>query len=119
MRFLTKCAIALVLPAFVPAEPFPSLATVTSTAAAGATWTNCPSPVVTDGDSLRCSERVRLLGIDAPELGQCPRNRRRVPGNGSVSRLSEAGAFSWAGPVYDGEAGPLRASGGGCDCWGS
>jgi len=29
LRFLTKFALALVLPAFVPAEPFPPLATVT------------------------------------------------------------------------------------------
>ena len=29
----------------------------------------CPSAYVVDGDSLRCgSVRVRLLGIDAPEL---------------------------------------------------
>lgn len=32
MRFLVKFALALVVPAFVPAEPFPPLATVSYTA---------------------------------------------------------------------------------------
>lgn len=38
---------------------------------------------VVDGDTLRCGrERVRLLGIDAPELpGQCRRGRRCAPGD--------------------------------------
>ena len=36
---------------------------------------------VTDGDSLKCNgERIRLLGIDAPELN-CPRNRICVAGD--------------------------------------
>lgn len=99
MRFVTKFALLAALPAFVPGEPFPPLATVTYTAAAGAAWTVCPSPIVTDGDSIRCgSERVRLLGIDAPELGKCPANRRCVPGSGNASRLSLKQALS-AGPV--------------------
>jgi endonuclease YncB( thermonuclease family) len=35
----------------------------------------------TDGDSLNCNgERIRLLGIDAPELN-CPRNRNYVAGD--------------------------------------
>ena len=34
----------------------------------------CPSAYVVDGDSLRCGDiRLRLLGIDAPELHNCPR----------------------------------------------
>lgn len=34
-----------------------------------------------DGDSLKCSgERIRLLGIDAPEF-RCPRNRECVAGD--------------------------------------
>lgn len=38
---------------------------------------------VTDGDTLRCGrERIRLLGIDAPELpGHCRRGRHCVAGN--------------------------------------
>lgn len=34
----------------------------------------CTAPAVHDGDSLRCNgERVRLIGIDAPELADSPR----------------------------------------------
>lgn len=41
----------------------------------------------TDGDSLRCgSERVRLLGIDAPEMGHCQSGRRCAAGNPIASR---------------------------------
>ena len=38
---------------------------------------------VVDGDTLRCgSERVRLLGIDAPEMpGHCQRGRQCAPGD--------------------------------------
>lgn len=43
---------------------------------------------VTDGDTLRCGEeRIRLTGIDAPELRECnPRRRRCAPGDGRASR---------------------------------
>ncbi|ODU22744.1 MAG: hypothetical protein ABS87_00840 [Sphingomonas sp. SCN 67-18] len=47
------------------------------------------APVATDGDSIRlCSgERVRLLGVDAPELGGChPRGRHCAPGDPIASR---------------------------------
>lgn len=48
----------------------------------------------TDGDTLRCGpERIRLLGIDAPELpGHCRRGRRCAPGDPFRSRrlLGEA-----------------------------
>lgn len=47
---------------------------------------NC---VVVDGDTLRCGpERVRLIGIDAPELGRCPRHRKCAPGDGPAARRS-------------------------------
>lgn len=41
----------------------------------------CASPVVHDGDSIRCgSERVRIANIDAPELEGSPKcQRRRSP----------------------------------------
>ncbi len=37
----------------------------------------------TDGDTIRCgNERIRLVGIDAPELpGHCRKGRRCAPGN--------------------------------------
>lgn len=41
----------------------------------------------TDGDTLRCGdERVRLVGIDAPELHGCRRGRQCVPGDGMTAR---------------------------------
>jgi len=50
---------------------------------------DCPSAYVVDGDSLRCgAERLRLLGIDAPELHDCPRWRTCVSGDGPRSRAS-------------------------------
>lgn len=46
---------------------------------------------VVDGDTLRCgSERVRLTGIDAPELHGCPRGRNCAPGDGKASKASLA-----------------------------
>ena len=42
-----------------------------------------------DGDTLRCgSERVRLLGIDAPEIHGCPNYRKCAPGDGEASKRS-------------------------------
>ncbi len=49
---------------------------------------------VTDGDTIRCGdERIRLLGIDAPELpGHCRRGRICAPGDpyASAASLGEA-----------------------------
>ena len=59
----------------------------------------CPAPRVVDGDTLRCgSERVRLLGIDAPELEHCPRWRVCAPGDGQASKRSLVAAMR-SGPV--------------------
>lgn len=99
MRFLTKFVVALLLPALVPAEPYPPLATLSYTGAGAAAWSECPSPRVIDGDTIRCgAERVRLLGIDAPELHGCPQYRRCVDGDPVASRLSLRQAVS-SGPV--------------------
>lgn len=49
----------------------------------------CANPVAGDGDSLRCgSRRIRLAGIDAPELHGCRGRpgRRCVPGDGYAAR---------------------------------
>lgn len=50
----------------------------------------CPSAYVVDGDTLRCgSIRLRLLGIDAPELARhCPAYRTCVPGDDLASKRS-------------------------------
>lgn len=46
----------------------------------------CPVVVVVDGDSINCGrERLRLLGIDAPELSVCPEHRQCVEGDGQAS----------------------------------
>lgn len=59
----------------------------------------CPSAYVVDGDSLRCgSTRIRLLGIDAPELHGCPRWRVCVEGDGEASKQSLRLALRY-GPV--------------------
>lgn len=44
--------------------------------------------VAIDGDTLRCGkERIRLLGIDAPEMpGHCRRGRKCVPGDPYASK---------------------------------
>lgn len=85
MRFLTKFVIALVLPAFVPAEPYPPLSTLTYTADAkpavippGATFT-CTPVAVWDGDGpVWCAEgpRIRIAGVAAREMdGTCRPNQ--------------------------------------------
>ena len=60
---------------------------------------DCPSAYVVDGDTLRCGpERVRLLGIDAPEIEACPRWRVCVPGDGHASKRSLIAAMR-LGPI--------------------
>jgi micrococcal nuclease len=56
---------------------------------------DCPAVVVVDGDSLRCgSERLRLIGIDAPELHGCHNDRQCVEGDGQASRQSLRNALN-------------------------
>ncbi len=54
---------------------------------------------VVDGDTLRCgAERVRLLGIDAPELpGHCAQGRDCAPGDGFAATESLKAALE--GPI--------------------
>jgi len=51
---------------------------------------------VVDGDTLRCGrERIRLLGIDAPEMpGHCRPGRRCAPGDPFASKASLAVALT-------------------------
>jgi endonuclease YncB( thermonuclease family) len=62
----------------------------------------CERPWVSDGDTLSCrnlSARVRLIGIDAPELpGHCTPGRRCTPGNGAASKRVLIGLVR-SGPV--------------------
>ena len=68
---------------------FPPIADIHPTDQASAMITDCPSAYVVGGDTLRCGDtRVRLLGIDAPEMGACPRWRLCVAGNGEASKQS-------------------------------
>ena len=61
----------------------------------------CPSSYVTDGDSLRCgSLRLRLLGIDAPELHGCPSSRACIAGDGQASRQSLQRALAYGRVTY-------------------
>ncbi|EGF92464.1 nuclease family protein [Asticcacaulis biprosthecium C19] len=48
------------------------------------------SPSVTDGDTIRCGEeRIRLLGIDAPEMGgKCRPGRVCVAGDPKASKAN-------------------------------
>jgi endonuclease YncB( thermonuclease family) len=51
----------------------------------------CLVASVTDGDTLRCDNgtRVRIAGIDAPEMpGHCARYRQCTPGDPYASRNS-------------------------------
>jgi endonuclease YncB( thermonuclease family) len=42
---------------------------------------------VIDGDTIRCGgERIRLTGIDAPELSRCPTGRQYVKGDGQAAK---------------------------------
>jgi len=59
----------------------------------------CPSAYVIDGDTLRCGpERLRLLGIDAPEMGSCARWRVCAPGDGQASKRTLIAAMR-LGPI--------------------
>lgn len=57
---------------------------------------------VIDGDTMRCGqERLRLLGIDAPELpGHCQRGRRCAAGDPFASRVALEKAARGSLTVY-------------------
>jgi endonuclease YncB( thermonuclease family) len=53
---------------------------------------SCSVARITDGDTLRCSDgrRVRIAGVDAPELGACAPGRKCTPGDPAASKRSLA-----------------------------
>lgn len=69
----------------------PALESATAPTGGGEVVTGC---TVTDGDTIRCGgQRIRLLGIDAPEIpGHCRRGRDCAPGDpyASTASLEEA-----------------------------
>jgi hypothetical protein len=83
MRFLTKFGLVLVLPAFVPAEPSPPLATLSYTGNAAVVpdglQFQCTPTAVYDGDGpIWCAEgpKVRIAGVAAREMdGTCRPNQ--------------------------------------------
>lgn len=83
-------AVGAVIGVSLPADP-----SVISPGYSG-TVTGCTA---TDGDTVRCGgERIRLLGIDAPEMpGHCRSGRNCAPGDPYASKQSLAAALS--GPI--------------------
>lgn len=72
-------------------------------ALAAATFHICKTPVVIDGDTIRCSNgvRLRLSGIDAPELpGHCRAGRDCAPGDPVASKSSLAAAVAKGRVTY-------------------
>jgi endonuclease YncB( thermonuclease family) len=57
---------------------------------------SCSVASITDGDTFRCADgtRVRLAGIDAPEVSACAKGRQCVAGDGQASRRSLASYVS-------------------------
>jgi endonuclease YncB( thermonuclease family) len=87
---------------------------------------DCPSAYVVDGDTLRCGpERVRLLGIDAPEIERCPRWRVCASGDGQMSKRSLIAVLRF-GPIryqpvtrdrYGRQVAVVWAGGVNLSCW--
>lgn len=78
-----------------------------------------------DGDTLNCGgERVRLLGIDAPEKGRCRRGRKCAPGDPKASQRSLEGALTGKLRIervgtdrYGRTLAVVRGSKGDLSCW--
>lgn len=57
---------------------------------------SCSVASITDGDTLRCADgtRVRIAGIDAPEISPCAEGRQCTAGDGAASKRSLAAVAS-------------------------
>lgn len=87
----------------------------------------CVNPRAIDGDTIRCGRnRVRLLGIDAPELsGHCQPSRHCAPGSPYVAKTSLARGLAIGRvtiePVaidhYGRTIAVVRAGGRNLSCW--
>jgi hypothetical protein len=101
----------------------PVLAPVTSRLEPGEVVSGC---TVTDGDTIRCgNERIRLLGIDAPELpGHCRTGRVCAPGDPYASTASLEVAMTGELRIvrvgedrYGRTFGMVRGAKGDLSCW--
>src|ERR1700712_1173347 len=83
--FAVVIAMSVIIGAGIGAAPHLSRLAAAPTEANAVEWCR-----VVDGDTLRCgNERVRLLGIDAPELpGHCRIGRACAPGDPYASTAS-------------------------------
>ena len=87
---------------------------------------SCSKAYVVDGDTLRCGHnRIRLLGIDAPEVERCPSWRECAPGDAQASKRSllavvRSGPISYQ-PVthdrYGRTVAVVWAGGANLSCW--
>lgn len=94
MRFLTKFALAMAIPLFAPSEPFPPLATASSTEAAArrpiipaGERFRCTPTLVWDGDGpIFCAEgpKVRIAGVAAREIDGGCRPNQPCPSVGGI-----------------------------------
>jgi hypothetical protein len=89
-------AIGYGLPAALAAAVVAGPRLVAWSSASGEPLSGC---LAIDGDTLRCgAERIRLLGIDAPEMGgRCRPGRRCALGDSDASKAALADAAS--GPL--------------------
>lgn len=91
MRFLTKFTLALVPPAFAPAEPFSPLTTLTYTGQAAIVpdglQFKCTPTAVYDGDGpVWCAEgpKIRIAGVAAREMDDTCRPNQPCPPVGAI-----------------------------------
>ena len=78
-------------------QPVPQAkrSTAAGRAPVGSTF-RCSVASVTDGDTIRCADgtRVRIAGIDAPEITPCAQGRRCTPGDAAASKRALASMVS-------------------------